>query len=90
MLLKCELMLLKCQIHTNTTKNGSLLSTKCLEGVLKYSCILIALVFSIALRRCADCSKIVRLCVEPSYKGTICITLDEEVGASGVIHGAEL
>ena len=35
--LKCELMILKCQINTNTNKNGFLLPTKCLEGVLKYS-----------------------------------------------------
>ena len=33
MLLKCELMLLKFQINTNTNKNGFLLPTKCLEGV---------------------------------------------------------
>ena len=33
-------MLLKCQIHTNTTKNGFLLPTKCLEVVLKYSYII--------------------------------------------------
>ena len=32
-----ELMLLKCQINTNTKKKGFLLSTKCLERVLKYS-----------------------------------------------------
>ena len=32
-----ELMLLKCQINSNTNKNGFLLHTKCLEGVLKYS-----------------------------------------------------
>ena len=32
-----KLMLLKCQINTNTNKNGFLLSTKCLEGVLEYS-----------------------------------------------------
>ena len=37
MLLKFELMLLKCQINTNTTKNGFMLPTKCLEGVLKNS-----------------------------------------------------
>ena len=37
MLLKRELMLLKCQIITNMDKNGFLLPTKCLEGVLKYS-----------------------------------------------------
>ena len=37
MLLKRELMLLKCQISTNTNKNGFLHPTKCLEGVLKYS-----------------------------------------------------
>ena len=37
MLLKRELMLLKCQISTNTNKNGFLLPTKCLEGVLKYT-----------------------------------------------------
>ena len=37
MLLKCKLMLLECQINTNTDKNGFLLSTKCLERVLKYS-----------------------------------------------------
>ena len=37
MLLKCEIMLLKCKINTNTYKNGFLLPTKCLEGVLKYS-----------------------------------------------------
>ena len=30
-------MLLKCQINTNMNKNGFLLSTKCLERVLKYS-----------------------------------------------------
>ena len=30
MLLKCELMLLKFQINTNTNKNGLLLPTKCL------------------------------------------------------------
>ena len=29
MQLKCELMLLKCQINTNTNQNGFLLSTKC-------------------------------------------------------------
>ena len=34
---KCELMLLKCQINTNTNKNGILLSAKWLERVLKYS-----------------------------------------------------
>ena len=34
MLLKCELMLLKGQINTNTNKNGFLLPTK---KVLKYS-----------------------------------------------------
>ena len=33
----CELMLLICQINTNTNKNGFLFSTKCLERVLKYS-----------------------------------------------------
>ena len=32
-----ELMLLKCQINKNTNKNGFLLPTKCLEGVLKHS-----------------------------------------------------
>ena len=32
-----RLMLLKCQINTNTNKNGFLLPTKCLEWVLKYS-----------------------------------------------------
>ena len=37
MLLKRELMLLKSQINTNTNKNGFLLPTKCLEGVLKQS-----------------------------------------------------
>ena len=37
MLLKCELMLFKCQINTDTYKNGCLLSTKCLERALKYS-----------------------------------------------------
>ena len=41
MLSKCELMLLKCQIitDTDTNKNGFifLLPIKCLEGVLKYS-----------------------------------------------------
>ena len=37
MLLKRELMLLKCQINTNTKKNGFLLPTKCLGEVLKYS-----------------------------------------------------
>ena len=37
MLLKCELMLLKCQINTITNKNKNiLLTTKCLERVLKY------------------------------------------------------
>ena len=40
MLLKRELMLLKCQISTNTNKNGFLLPTKCLECVLKYSFII--------------------------------------------------
>ena len=30
-------MLLKCQINTNTNKNGFLLPTKCLEGVLNNS-----------------------------------------------------
>ena len=39
MLLKYELMLLKCQINTNTNKNGCLLPTKCLERVSKYSCL---------------------------------------------------
>ena len=34
-----ELVLLKCQINTNTNKSGFLLSTKCLERVLKYSCL---------------------------------------------------
>ena len=37
MLLKCDRMLLKCLINTNTNKNRFLLSTKCLERVLKYS-----------------------------------------------------
>ena len=37
MLLKCELMLLKFQINTNTNKNGFFLPTKFLESVLKYS-----------------------------------------------------
>jgi len=37
MLLRCELVLLKCQINTNTNKDGFLFSTKCLERVLKYS-----------------------------------------------------
>ena len=37
MLLKRELMLYKCQIDTNTNKNGFLHSTKCLERELKYS-----------------------------------------------------
>ena len=36
MLLKCELMLLKCQIYTHTKKKGFLHPTKCLEWVLKY------------------------------------------------------
>ena len=35
--IKCELMLSKCQINTNTNKNGFLLPTNCLEGVWKYS-----------------------------------------------------
>ena len=37
MLIKCDLMLLKCQINTNTKKKGFLHPTKCLERVLKYS-----------------------------------------------------
>ena len=37
MLLKSELMLLKCQINTNTNNIGFLLPTKFLKGVLKYS-----------------------------------------------------
>ena len=37
MLLKWELILLKCQINTNRNKNGFLLPSKCLEGALKYS-----------------------------------------------------
>ena len=38
MLLKCELMLFKCQINTSTNKNEFLqLPTIRLEGVLKYS-----------------------------------------------------
>jgi len=37
MLSKSEPMLLKCQIRTNTNKNGFPLPTKCLEGALKYS-----------------------------------------------------
>ena len=37
MLLKCELMLSKCQINRNMNKNEFLLPTKGLEGVLKYS-----------------------------------------------------
>ena len=35
--LKCELMLVKCQINTNTNTNEFSISTKCLERVLKYS-----------------------------------------------------
>ena len=38
MLLRCELMILKCHINTNTNKYGFLLHTKCLEGVLKFMC----------------------------------------------------
>ena len=38
MLLKCKLMLLKCQIHTNMNKNGFLLPTKCLMSVQKKIC----------------------------------------------------
>ena len=37
MLVKCELMLLKCQINTNTNKSEFLLPTKRLERVWKYS-----------------------------------------------------
>jgi len=37
MLLKCEIMLLKCQINKNANKNGFLLPAGCLEGVLKNS-----------------------------------------------------
>jgi len=37
MLLKCELMLFKCRINTDTNRNGFLLPARCLEGVLKYS-----------------------------------------------------
>ena len=37
MLLKCELVLSKCQIITNTKNKGFLHPTKCLERVLKYS-----------------------------------------------------
>ena len=33
-LLKCELMLLECQINTNTDKNGFLLSIKCIEVLI--------------------------------------------------------
>ena len=39
-LLKCELMLSKCQINTNTKKTGFLQPIKCLERVLKYSCLI--------------------------------------------------
>ena len=37
MLLKCELMLLKCQINTDTNQNGVLFPTKCVERVLNNS-----------------------------------------------------
>ena len=37
MLLKWKLMILKCQINTNTNKKGFLHPTKCLERFLKYS-----------------------------------------------------
>ena len=36
-LLKCEPMLLKCQISTNTIKKEFLLSTECLERFMKFS-----------------------------------------------------
>ena len=37
MLLQCKIMLFKCQINTNTNKNGFLHPKKCLERVLKCS-----------------------------------------------------
>ena len=39
MLLKCELMLLKCQFNENTNQNGVLFPTKCLDRVLNNSCL---------------------------------------------------
>ena len=45
MLLKCEVMLLKCQINTKTSRNGFLISTKCLERVLKYSYLVSIIIF---------------------------------------------
>ena len=40
MLIKCDLMLLNCQININTKKKGFLHAKKCLERALKYSIIL--------------------------------------------------
>ena len=38
MILKCELMLLKNQINTNTNKNGFSFPKKCVERLFNYSC----------------------------------------------------
>ena len=51
MLFKCELMLLKCQINTNTKKQGFLHPTKCLEWVLKYS-YLVTIIFNYRFPKC--------------------------------------
>ena len=52
MLLKCELMLLKCQINTNTKKKLFFHPAKCLERLLKYL-YLVSIIFIINfLKQC--------------------------------------
>ena len=47
MLLKSELMLLKCLFNENTHQNGVLIPTKCVERVLNNSC-LVSIILDIA------------------------------------------